>query len=612
MQKVKKHLTIHKVKYIVAGVLCLVIGATVSARNNNEADNQSNDPTSTLVTMVTGADFKKEDGVIETTGTVKSNTQVELKAELAGTVNKVNVELGQEVEEGTILLELDHKTLDAQVQQARASVNQAASNLYKLSSGNREEDVTQAKAGYDQAVAQLNKAKTDFEMQIKNAEIAAEQARINEFNTVTSNNVSGSNVYEQVQNSARIYLSQIENMLTEATRIQYAYFNCNDTYCNQIASAKETTIFNLYGINYGGRYNSQSVSTLSGGIADKITNSTITSYQADTIYNQFVTVGLNMQELIGSLQVASGSIAGREMSATDKQYLNQSTVTLSTLIKDIDNLTVSLVQQEASNSTSSNNAISQYQKSLNSLETLRETYESQISILEAQVAQSKAVYDVMVDGPRSVDLSPLRAQVGQAQAQLDLAIANRDKAYVKAPFKGHVYVLPAKIGELVSPGQRLVGVINESDKHLSTSIDPITRSKIHVGDKVIIDGTFNGYISHISPSIDPETNKVEVLINFDDAESTEILSVNQVVNIQIITATIDNPTYFIPLNSVKTTNTGVYLYSKDDSDSSKIVPIEIETGTISGEMIEVISGVNDDTQFILNVRNLTTESIISY
>lgn len=65
---------------------------------------------------------------ISGSGTIEV-TEIELGSKIAGRVEKVVVEEGEEVNSGKVLVELDHRELDAQLAQARASVNVARTRM---------------------------------------------------------------------------------------------------------------------------------------------------------------------------------------------------------------------------------------------------------------------------------------------------------------------------------------------------------------------------------------------------------------------------------------------------------------------------------------------------
>ena len=65
---------------------------------------------------------------ISGSGTIEV-TEIEIGSKIAGRVERVAVDEGEEVDSGRVLLELDHKELDAQSAQAKASINVAKARM---------------------------------------------------------------------------------------------------------------------------------------------------------------------------------------------------------------------------------------------------------------------------------------------------------------------------------------------------------------------------------------------------------------------------------------------------------------------------------------------------
>lgn len=80
-------------------------------------------------------------------GVVKSRYENQLAFQIGGKIIKKNVEVGDRVEEGTVLMEVDYENMEETVKNAEASVS-AAESKYKLAEDNlkRYEQLYQAKA----------------------------------------------------------------------------------------------------------------------------------------------------------------------------------------------------------------------------------------------------------------------------------------------------------------------------------------------------------------------------------------------------------------------------------------------------------------------------------
>ncbi len=90
--------------------------------------------------------------IIEASGVMEAE-EISITAEVGGRIEKVWVEEGDQVEEGATLIALDADLLEAQMRQAEAALAAAQANLARVEAGARPEEVRQAEALLQQAVA---------------------------------------------------------------------------------------------------------------------------------------------------------------------------------------------------------------------------------------------------------------------------------------------------------------------------------------------------------------------------------------------------------------------------------------------------------------------------
>jgi hydrophobic/amphiphilic exporter-1 (mainly G- bacteria), HAE1 family len=94
----------------------------------------------------------------EGSGAVDATDSVTVLPKVAGRIVSLNVEVGQRVEAGQVMAEIEHYTLDTQVAQAAAGIEVARARLAQLERGARSEDVAIAAAQRDAAQAQAQAA----------------------------------------------------------------------------------------------------------------------------------------------------------------------------------------------------------------------------------------------------------------------------------------------------------------------------------------------------------------------------------------------------------------------------------------------------------------------
>lgn len=89
--------------------------------------------------------------------------EVSVSPRLSGTVAAVNVDVGDRVREGDVLLQLDDEALRAQFQQAVSALELAEANLARLEAGATEEEREQVAASLRQAAYNLDQARRQLE-----------------------------------------------------------------------------------------------------------------------------------------------------------------------------------------------------------------------------------------------------------------------------------------------------------------------------------------------------------------------------------------------------------------------------------------------------------------
>lgn len=266
-------------------------------------------------------------------------------------------------------------------------------------------------------------------------------------------------------------------------------------------------------------------------------------------------------------------------------------------------------------------------------------YRSSVSSAQMQINSSSAAYSASVSvwkvasdnfalrkaGSTSEQLALAEASVAQAQAALQGAQAVYSKAVIMSPIDGIVSILPFRLGDLVSPGNIIAGVVNGDGLELKAYVSEDDTPYVKEGDKVLISNRHNANVSRIAPSVDPLAKKVELKISVGDKNAN--LIVGSIVHVKIFvnsvkesstatstTATSTDIVYTLPISSVNISNSGSFVYtiaSSSDSDSiEKVTAHKVVTGEVSGENIRIISGIEANMKIVMPVIGLKDGSSI--
>ncbi|MCC5856519.1 MAG: efflux RND transporter periplasmic adaptor subunit [Ectothiorhodospiraceae bacterium] len=152
------------------GSLSLGVALSLSACADQEGANAAGPTNGPGATPIAALEVQPRDlsRSLNTSGTVEAGVRIRLASRTSGTVDQVHVDVGDQVNRGDILAELDVSEEQAELQRARAQATEARIS-YRRATELRERGVT-SPADYQRALAQL---------QVADSEQALWQTRVN-------------------------------------------------------------------------------------------------------------------------------------------------------------------------------------------------------------------------------------------------------------------------------------------------------------------------------------------------------------------------------------------------------------------------------------------------
>ena len=195
------------------------------------------------------------------------------------------------------------------------------------------------------------------------------------------------------------------------------------------------------------------------------------------------------------------------------------------------------------------------------------------------------------------------AQVAQAQASVDSALARIQNAEIIAPISGVITQFDAKVGQLASGNTPLISIISSGGYEVDAGVSETDIGKISIGNKVTMtldafpNETFMGTVFYIAPA---ETNVQGVVsyqtkISFDKLDPR--LKSGLTANIDIETKHKDN-ILILPQYAILQNDEGTFvqtLENKNTKQNPVILGIVDQKGNV-----EMISGVMEGEQ-VLNI-----------
>ncbi len=152
MKKMKKWLMI---------LICMASLGFVGC-TNQEQEGTAQQPAPTT-TPVADATAKKTSDVLVYTGAIKPIDDIQVLPKIAGTIQSVAVQIGSKVKAGDVLCEFDGTDIALQLQQAKASVTLAQTNLDRVKNGSSVQTIEQLTQALDKANIDLKDASTNYD-----------------------------------------------------------------------------------------------------------------------------------------------------------------------------------------------------------------------------------------------------------------------------------------------------------------------------------------------------------------------------------------------------------------------------------------------------------------
>lgn len=273
----------------------------------------------------------------------------------------------------------------------------------------------------------------------------------------------------------------------------------------------------------------------------------------------------------------------------------RSTIQNSILMVDI---FISIFQKERSDSQYTDEEYRSFVSSFTNHRTTLNGLLNSLATAESNVVSAtENVERAQLSGGSSSSLAS--AQITQARGVLQAAEANYNKTIIRTPISGTIATLAVRSGDYASPQSLVAKITNTDGVEITTYISESERVFFRIGDEVIINESATGTVSAISPTIDSNTQKIEMRIAVTDT----IIKPGSAVSISIPktqTAEVQtNESITIPITAIKFTNTAGAIFVVENDI---LVAKPVTLGTVTGTKVTVLSGIEYDTEFVVDAR----------
>jgi multidrug efflux pump subunit AcrA (membrane-fusion protein) len=220
----------------------------------------------------------------------------------------------------------------------------------------------------------------------------------------------------------------------------------------------------------------------------------------------------------------------------------------------------------------------QYDQQKSLRDQLREVYEAALSLARQNYAA----------------VMTARANVANAESQLNLARRSLSYALVFSPIDGFVSERTADLGEYVSPSTKVATIVRINPLRVRIDIPEQAIPAINVGQSVSVttsawpDKNFSGRIARVSPNVTPSSRTLTVEAEIEN--SSGALKPGQFATIRILQSRAQ-PAVLVPARAVRT-EAGVsrVFVIKDGHVQERVVQL----GQTEGDLIQIKNGIAGD------------------
>lgn len=227
--------------------------------------------------------------------------------------------------------------------------------------------------------------------------------------------------------------------------------------------------------------------------------------------------------------------------------------------------------------------------------------EQQIKGVEVQLNLFKSLYEkqknLFAENIGSeIQLMQAKAQYEGAQKQKEALVAQRNMYRIISPIHGQVDVMNLKIGDMVSPGQIGIRVVNFDDLKVEANLGENYIGKVKTGDPVTVifpdlNDSIQTKLNYVGRQIDPMSRSFLVQVRLGDHSK---IYPNMSCKLKIANYQNSNA-LVVPVQVIQKTAEGNMLYIVENNKAKAII---VEVGKNYEGQVEILSGLNIGDQVI--------------
>jgi HlyD family secretion protein len=554
---------------------------------------------------------------VEVTGEIKPDARLNLAFKSGGTLQAINVKVGQEVKAGDVLAELEDRDLRFASQRAHAALAIAQANLSARLAGATKEDIAIAQAQVDQAQASYDKSLNDLALtkqsvqdEFRVAQLALSAAQANLANSGASADQGVSTAYSALKSSLQGSTGPMRTALIDGD----AFIGVDNTSANDAYES----IIGIYASDALNRakqdYPVAKAAEAAAEAAIKGLGATPTSDEL-LHASDLATDALNkIQSYLDDVQkTAAGTITNSSLTdaalssikATIAADRTSVSAQLSSVTAAGEAVRTAGLSSKTSKDTLQNaydTAKANFDIAQNNLTSKVQAAETAVEIQKAALGSAQAAFVAKKAPPREVDVAALRAQVLDAQTAAQQADEKLSDVQIIAPVDGIVADIVPNLGELVSANITAVKMVTKSQFTVDALVPEADIAKVAPGQQAEITLDAYGDTVKFAGAVfaeDPDQTKVsdaiyyKTTLSIDNGERD--VKPGMTANVTIDTGDRTNA-LIIPTRAIRETD-GVYTVRVLEGGTPREVTVTIGLRGDDGKT-EALSGVSEGMQVV--------------
>ncbi|MFH1823002.1 MAG: efflux RND transporter periplasmic adaptor subunit [Patescibacteria group bacterium] len=546
-------------------------------KNNTSASEQTAKSITEVKTLTIDTNLINQD-TINAVGIVQPESKVEIIALTQGTVRGLFFEVGDEVYNSQILVDIFNSLL--------ITSNAIAQTSYINMQNNLEATIRATNEAIRQAEIGIKNA----EEGVITAEFSLQSTKDNLANAINLQDKTKEDIQNQAIISYYSSLNTINNTLDQVNYVIRAEGNIQLSGIAATLSAKDPQSL------YKAKNSYSAARSLYNSLMDKqptketILNDTKKVIEALFLTKTAVDDTINvLNNTVTSIDFSEISLNSQLSSFTSVRNIIVSTQTgTEAVLQGLQNINLTRKRELDALENAVKISLSQLEQAKLGLDNANASLDRSVQAQEQQVIAAKSSLDA-------------------ASGQVDLSNEQLADLVIKAPINGKITGKFIEIGAEVNPGQKIAEISQLNNVKIEINLPSEQVYLIKVGQDVKINNDLIGRVNAIDPTADPIARQVGVEIFYDNNQGNLISGtfVDIAIPVEKITKT-QPDSIFIPLGAVTIAQNESYVFITENINGKIIAKkITIKIGQTVNNLIEVLSGLKNDDQLIIeNNKNL--------